>query len=112
MNAHRELGSRSMLALCLVAEPAFAAEAAGGGGGGHSALASSRSARASAWASPRSVRRSARAARPRRRWRASAATRTSADRIFTPLILGLALMEALALYMLVIAFFLQGKIPG
>jgi F-type H+-transporting ATPase subunit c len=34
----------------------------------------------------------------------------SADRIFTPLILGLALMEALALYTLVIAFFLQGKI--
>jgi F-type H+-transporting ATPase subunit c len=34
----------------------------------------------------------------------------SADRIFVPLILGLALMEALALYTLVIAFFLQGKI--
>jgi F-type H+-transporting ATPase subunit c len=33
----------------------------------------------------------------------------SADRIFTPLIVGLALMEALALYALVIAFFLQGK---
>jgi len=34
----------------------------------------------------------------------------SADRIFTPLIVGLALMEALALYALVIAFFLQGKV--
>jgi F-type H+-transporting ATPase subunit c len=34
----------------------------------------------------------------------------SADRLQTPLILGLALMEALALYTLVIAFFLQGKI--
>jgi F-type H+-transporting ATPase subunit c len=34
----------------------------------------------------------------------------SADRIFTPLLLGLALMEALALYMFVIAFFLQGKV--
>lgn len=34
----------------------------------------------------------------------------SADRIFTPLIVGLALMEALALYALVIAFFLQNKI--
>jgi len=34
----------------------------------------------------------------------------SADRIFTPLIVGLALMEALALYGLVIAFLLQGKI--
>ncbi len=34
----------------------------------------------------------------------------AADRIFTPLIVGLALMEALALYALVIAFFLQGKV--
>ncbi|MGH7341207.1 MAG: ATP synthase F0 subunit C [Candidatus Rokuibacteriota bacterium] len=34
----------------------------------------------------------------------------SADRIFTPLIVGLALMEALALYGLVIAFMLQAKI--
>lgn len=34
----------------------------------------------------------------------------SADRIFTPLIVGLALMEALALYALVIAFFLQQKV--
>ena len=34
----------------------------------------------------------------------------SADRIFTPLIVGLALMEALARYALVIAFFLQGKV--
>jgi len=34
----------------------------------------------------------------------------SADRIFTPLIVGLALMEALALYALVIAFQLAGKI--
>lgn len=34
----------------------------------------------------------------------------SADRIFTPLIVGLALMEALALYALVVAFLLQGKI--
>ena len=36
----------------------------------------------------------------------------SADRLQTPLIIGLALMEALTLYALVIAFFLQGKIPG
>ena len=33
----------------------------------------------------------------------------SADRIFVPMIIGLALMEALCLYALVIAFFLQGK---
>jgi len=36
----------------------------------------------------------------------------SADRIFVPMIIGLALMEALCLYALVIAFFLQNKIPG
>ena len=34
----------------------------------------------------------------------------SADRIFLPLILGLAFIEALALYGFVIAFLLQGKI--
>src|SRR5690349_5874182 len=36
----------------------------------------------------------------------------SADRIFVPMIIGLALMESLCLYALVIAFFLQGKITG
>jgi F-type H+-transporting ATPase subunit c len=36
----------------------------------------------------------------------------SADRIFTPMIIGLALMEALCLYAFVIAIFLQGKVPG
>jgi len=34
----------------------------------------------------------------------------SADRLFTPLIVGLALMEALALYSLVIAFSLAGRL--
>jgi F-type H+-transporting ATPase subunit c len=36
----------------------------------------------------------------------------AADRVFTPLIVGLALMEALALYALVVAIILAGKIPG
>ncbi len=36
----------------------------------------------------------------------------AADRIQTPMILGLAFIEALAIYALVIAFLLQGKIPG
>ena len=36
----------------------------------------------------------------------------SADRIQTPMILGLAFIEALAIYALVIAFLLQGKIPA
>jgi F-type H+-transporting ATPase subunit c len=34
----------------------------------------------------------------------------AADRVQTPLIIGLAFMEALAIYALVIAFFLQGKV--
>jgi F-type H+-transporting ATPase subunit c len=34
----------------------------------------------------------------------------SADRLFTPMILGLALIEALAIYALVIAFLLQNNI--
>jgi F-type H+-transporting ATPase subunit c len=34
----------------------------------------------------------------------------SADRIQTPMIIGIAFMEALGIYALVIAFFLQGKI--
>jgi F-type H+-transporting ATPase subunit c len=36
----------------------------------------------------------------------------SADRIQTPMILGLAFIEALAIYALVIAFLLQDKIPA
>lgn len=35
---------------------------------------------------------------------------SAADRIFTPLIIGLALIESLVIYGLVIAFILQGKI--
>ena len=36
----------------------------------------------------------------------------AADRIQTPMIIGIAFIEALAIYALVIAFFLQGKIAG
>ncbi|HKI97185.1 MAG TPA: ATP synthase F0 subunit C [bacterium] len=35
---------------------------------------------------------------------------SAADRIFTPMIVGLALIESLVIYALVIAFILQGKI--
>jgi F-type H+-transporting ATPase subunit c len=34
----------------------------------------------------------------------------AADRIQTPMIIGIAFMEALAIYALIIAFFLQGKV--
>ena len=36
----------------------------------------------------------------------------SADKIFTPLILSLALIEALGIYALIIAFLLAGKVLG
>ncbi len=36
----------------------------------------------------------------------------ASDKIFTPMIIGLALIESLVIYGLVIAFILQGKIPG
>jgi F-type H+-transporting ATPase subunit c len=35
---------------------------------------------------------------------------SASDRIFTPMIIGLALIESLVIYGLVIAFILQGKI--
>lgn len=35
---------------------------------------------------------------------------SSTDRLMTPMIIGLALIESIAIYCLVIAFFLQGKI--
>jgi len=35
----------------------------------------------------------------------------ASDKIFTPMIIGLALIESLVIYGLVIAFILQGKIP-
>lgn len=36
----------------------------------------------------------------------------SADKIFVPMIIGLALIESLVIYALLIAFMLLGKIPG
>ena len=36
----------------------------------------------------------------------------SADKIFVPMIIGLALIESLVIYALLIAFMLYGKIPG
>ncbi|WP_428266516.1 ATP synthase F0 subunit C [Haliangium sp.] len=36
----------------------------------------------------------------------------ASDKIFTPMILGLALIESLVIYSLIIAFVLIGKIPG
>jgi F-type H+-transporting ATPase subunit c len=96
------------IALCLVAGPAFAEEAAAGGGGvvnGLIALAAGLGMGLAAFGVGLGQGRATAAA-----MESIGRNPNSADRIFVPLILGLALMEALALYTLVIAFFLQGKI--
>ena len=102
-----------MIALCLVAGPAFAEEAAAAAGGGGAmgagliALGAGLGMGIAAYGAAAGQGRATAAA-----MESIGRNPASADRIFVPLILGLALMEALALYMLVIAFFLQGKIPG
>ena len=97
-----------VMALCLVAGPAFAQEAQGAGGGwagGLIALGAGLGMGIAAYGAASGQGRATAAA-----MESIGRNPASADRIFVPLILGLALMEALALYMLVIAFFLQGKI--
>jgi F-type H+-transporting ATPase subunit c len=99
-----------VMALCLVAGPAFAQEAAreaAGAGmtGGLIALGAGLGMGIAAYGAASGQGRATAAA-----MESIGRNPASADRIFVPLILGLALMEALALYMLVIAFFLQGKI--
>jgi len=92
----------------LCAHPAFAADAAGGGGGWQSgliALAAGLGLGIAAFGAALGQGRATAAA-----MESIGRNPNSADRIFTPLIVGLALMEALALYALVIAFFLQGKV--
>jgi F-type H+-transporting ATPase subunit c len=95
--------------VCLLASPAFAQEAAAAGPGGVVngliALAAGLGMGIAAFGVGLGQGRATAAA-----MESIGRNPNSADRIFTPLILGLALMEALALYTLVIAFFLQGKI--
>ena len=96
------------IALALVAGPAFAEEGAAAGGSvvnGLIALAAGLGMGIAAFGFGLGQGRATAAA-----MESIGRNPNSADRIFTPLILGLALMEALALYTLVIAFFLQGKI--
>ena len=98
-----------LMAVCLVAGPAFAQEAHAAAGGGWSggliALGAGLGMGIAAYGAASGQGRATAAA-----MESIGRNPASADRIFVPLILGLALMEALALYMLVIAFFLQGKI--
>jgi len=96
-----------VLALVLVATPSFA-QAAGGGGsnvGGLIALAAGLGIGIAAFGVALGQGRATAAA-----MESIGRNPNSADRIFVPMIIGLALMEALCLYALVIAFFLQGKI--
>jgi len=96
-----------LLAVCLIASPALAAEgtAAAVGAGGLIALGAGIGMGLAAFGVGLGQGRATAAA-----MESIGRNPNSADRLFTPFILGLALMEALALYTLVIAFILQGKI--
>jgi F-type H+-transporting ATPase subunit c len=95
-----------LVAVCLVASPALAADgAAEGGMRGLIALGAGIGMGLAAFGVGLGQGRATAAA-----MESIGRNPNSADRLFTPFILGLALMEALALYTLVIAFILQGKI--
>lgn len=96
------------LAAMLVANPQFALAAEGGGGEWHRgliALAAGLGLGIAAFGAALGQGRATAAA-----MESIGRNPNSADRIFTPLIVGLALMEALALYALVVAFNLGGKV--
>ena len=96
----------ALLAVCLIASPALAEEgAAAGSTGGLIALGAGIGMGLAAFGVGLGQGRATAAA-----MESIGRNPNSADRLFTPFILGLALMEALALYTLVIAFILQGKI--
>jgi F-type H+-transporting ATPase subunit c len=107
-NNMRALGTLLVVAaLCLVAEPAIAADEAAAGGGivnGLIALAAGLGMGIAAFGVGLGQGRATAAA-----MESIGRNPNSADKIFTPLVLGLALMEALALYTLVIGFLLQLK---
>jgi F-type H+-transporting ATPase subunit c len=89
----------------LMASPAFAEDGAGGGEKGLIAMAAGIGLGIAALGTALGQGRATAAA-----MESIGRNPNSADKIQTPLIIGLALMEALTLYALVIAFFLQGKI--
>lgn len=94
-----------VLAAMAMATPSFAQEHAAGGAGGFIALAAGLGIGIAAFGVALGQGRATAAA-----MESIGRNPNSADRIFVPMIIGLALMEALCLYALVIAFFLQGKI--
>ena len=95
----------AVIGLMMVATPSFAAEGATGDAGGLIALGAGLGIGIAALGVGLGQGRATAAA-----MESIGRNPNSADRLFTPFILGLALMEALALYTLVIAFILQGKI--
>jgi F-type H+-transporting ATPase subunit c len=102
----KRLGSFVLTVLAvLMASPAFAEDGAGGAEKGFIALAAGIGLGVAALGTALGQGRATAAA-----MESIGRNPNSADRIQTPLILGLALMEALALYAFVIAFLLQLKI--
>jgi F-type H+-transporting ATPase subunit c len=104
----KRIGSMLLAVVAVVlANPGFAmaAEGAGGGDRGVIALASALGLGIAAFGAAFGQGRATAAA-----MESIGRNPNCAERIFTPLIVGLALMEALALYALVIAFNLGGKI--
>jgi F-type H+-transporting ATPase subunit c len=103
MNRLGKLLFTAMVVLC--ASPAFAETGAGIGDRGLAALAAGLGLGMAALGTALGQGRATAAA-----MESIGRNPNSADKLQTPLIIGLALMEALTLYALVIAFFLQGKL--
>lgn len=93
------------VAVVLAAQPAMAETAPGMGGNGLTAIAAGIAVGVAALGAALAQGRATAAA-----MESIGRNPNSAESIFTPLLLGLALMEAIALYGFVIAFFLQGKV--
>lgn len=96
-----------MLEMAVVATPSFAADGAGGDSSGLIAIGAGLGIGIAAHGVGLGQGRATAAA-----MESIGRNPNSTDKIFVPMIIGLALMEALCLYALVIAFFLQGKIAG
>jgi len=95
----------AFVAVVMAQAPAFAAEGAGGDSKGWIALADGLAIGIAAVGAGLGQGRAVAAA-----MESIGRNPNAADRIQTPMIIGIAFMEALAIYALVIAFFLQGKI--
>lgn len=95
----------AVLAVVLMAQPAMAETGAMAGGGGLNGIAAALAVGIAAFGAASGQGKATASA-----MESIGRNPNSADKIFTPLLLGLALMEAIALYGFVIAFFLQQKV--